>query len=322
MSVGLVSRVLNNDPATRATAETRQRILRAADRLGYRPNHTARALKSARTYTIGLVVPDLTNALFAELMRGVEDASGRLGYTVLLGRSESLTDRARISRLLDDGRVDGFLLQGRDDDTTQSLAAAVGTAPVVVINSRMRGRRGSVMLDDHAAGRAATDHLLQLGHRRIGLLNGLRSLPTARLRGDGFRAALRDAGLPAPPSLITWHGYTVPDAAPALEKIMNLRQPPTAVVVANVNAAMGVLTHARELGLSVPDDLSVIAIHDAWTADHTGPPLTTVKLPLYELGQQAVEALHRRLEGDPGEDQILDTIPPEVVPRTSVAAIL
>ena len=222
MSVGLVSRVLNDDPATRATAETRQRILQAADRLGYRPNHTARALKSARTYTIGLVVPDLTNALFTELMRGVEDASARLGYTVLLGRSESLTDRARISRLLDDGRVDGFLLQGRDDDTTQSLAAAVGTAPVVLINSKMRGRRGSVMLDDQAAGRAAADYLLEHGHRRIGLLNGVRSLSTARLRGEGFRAALRDAGLPVPPNLITWLGYTVPDAAPALEKIMSV----------------------------------------------------------------------------------------------------
>ncbi|WP_152365939.1 LacI family DNA-binding transcriptional regulator [Microlunatus speluncae] len=319
VSVGLVSRVLNGDPATRATEETRQRVQRAADRLGYRPNHAARALRSARTYTIGLVVPDLTNALFAELMRGVEEASARLGYTVLLGRSEALTDQARISRLLDDGRVDGFLLQGRDADTTESLAAVAGTAPVVVINSRMRHRRGSVMLDDQAAGRVAAEFLIQRGHRRIGLINGPRSLLTARLRAAGFRSAMRDAGLPVSPKAITWVGYTVPDAAPALESIMSAAHPPSAVVVGNVNAAMGVLTEARRIGLSVPGELSVIAIHDAWTAAHTWPPLSTVKLPLDRLGEQAVEALHRRLEGRPGEDQLLDDVAPEVIVRESVA---
>ena len=156
VSVGLVSRVLNDDPATRAAAETRERIVRVASGLGYRPHYAARALKFARTNTIALVVPDLTNAFFTELTRGVEDESRRLGYTVLLGRSESLTDQTQLSRLLDEGRVDGFLLQGRDDETTQSLTRLIGRAPVVLINARIEDRPGSVMIDDRAAARTAT----------------------------------------------------------------------------------------------------------------------------------------------------------------------
>ncbi|MEP6651510.1 MAG: LacI family DNA-binding transcriptional regulator [Lapillicoccus sp.] len=320
VSVSLVSRVLNGDPAARATAETRDRIVRVASELDYRPNSAARALKLARTNTIALVVPDLTNAIFTELMRGVEGASTELGYAVLLGRAESLTDQRQISRLLDDGRVDGFLLQGRDDETTSSLTRLIGAAPVILINARIATRPGSVMIDDRAAARAATDYLLTRGHRRIGLINGLRTSLTARLREEGYREALHAADVRVLANRITHHGYTVSSAAPAVEQVMSLKQPPTALVVANVNAAMGVLTHARQLGFRVPADLSVIGIHDAWPTDHTGPPLTTVRMPLYDLGAHAVAALHDSLAGAPGVDAVVSTRPPEIIERESVAS--
>jgi len=320
VSVGLVSRVLNDDPATRATAETRERIMRVASELGYRPHYAARALKFARTNTISLVVPDLTNAMFAELTRGVEDEARRLGYTVLLGRSESLTDQTQISRLLDEGRVDGFLLQGRDDETTQSLARLIGRAPVVLINARIKDRPGSVMIDDRAAARTAVEYLLQRGHRKIGLINGLPTLLTARLREEGFKAALQAAGISPKAAWITRLGYQVSTAAPALDRVMSRRNPPTGLVVANVNAALGVLTHARHLGYRVPEDLSVIGIHDAWTADHTWPPLTTVRMPLHDLGIRAVAALKERLSGSDGTDHIVSTVPPQLVERESVAS--
>ncbi|MET1007571.1 MAG: LacI family DNA-binding transcriptional regulator [Propionibacteriaceae bacterium] len=321
VSVGLVSRVLNRDPATRATAETRQRILRVAADLGYRPHYAARALKFARTDTISLVVPDLTNAMFTELMRGVEDESGALGYTVLLGRSESLTNQDQISQLLDQGRVDGFLLQARDDETTQSLATLIGSSPVVLINGRLDTHPGSVMIDDRAATGTATDYLLERGHREIGLINGLRTSLTARLREEGFREALQRAGITPVEARITRLGYRAADAGPALAEIMALDDRPTAVVVANVNAALGVLTQARELGLKVPDDLSVIAVHDAWTCDHTWPPLTTVRMPLYDLGARAVRTLHDRLRGSVGVDSVVSTVPPLLVERASVRSL-
>jgi LacI family transcriptional regulator len=321
VSVGLVSRVLNDDPATRATPETRERIMRLASELGYRPHHAARALKFARTNTIALVVPDLTNAFFTELTRGVEDESRRLGYTVLLGRSESLTDQTQISRLLDEGRVDGFLLQGRDDETTQSLTRLIGRAPVVLINSRIENRPGNVMIDDRAAARTATEYLLERGHRKIGLINGLPTSLTARRREEGYKEALQAAGISPSADRITRLGYKVSSAAPAVDWVMSRRDRPSALVVANVNAALGVLTHARHLGHRVPNDLSVIGIHDAWTADHTWPPLTTVRMPLYELGIRAVAALKDRLSGCDATDHIVRSVPPQLIERESVASL-
>jgi LacI family transcriptional regulator len=318
VSVGLVSRVLNQDPSTRATAETRERIERLAADLGYRPHYAARALKSARTDTISLVVPDLTNAMFTELMRGVEEESHRVGYTVLLGRSESLTDQSHISHLLEEGRVDGFLLQARDDEGTESLTRLVGRAPVVLINSRVQSRPGSVMIDDHGAAQLATNYLVEHGHRRIGLINGVPTSLTARLREAGYRAALRENGIALRSNRITRLGYTVTSAAPAVDAVMSQRSPPTALLVSNVNAAFGVLAQARARGLRVPEDLSVIAIHDAWTADHTWPPLTTVRMPLRHLGAQAVLALRQRLSGGEGVDVVVTSPAPQILERASV----
>lgn len=319
VSVGLVSRVLNDSPNTRAAAETRERIVRTAAELGYRPNYAARALKLARSNTIALVTPALaTNAMVVELMRGVEDEARAVGFTVLLGRSETMTDRTQLLRLLETGRVDGFLLQGRDDETAESLTRLIAGAPVVLINARVDSRPGSVMIDDRAAARAATRYLLERGHRRTGLVNGLATSLTARLRGEGYRQALAEAGIEPDESLITQHGYAPEDAVPALEVLMRRADPPSALVVANVNAAMGALTHARRMGFRVPEDLSVIGIHDAWTADHTWPPLTTVSMPLYDLGRAAVRALHDRLSAEDGMDRVVDSSPPQIIERESV----
>lgn len=318
VSVGLVSRVLNEHPAARATDETRARIFRVAADLGYRPNHAARALRLARSNTLGLVVPSLTtNAMASELIRGVEDESRERGLSVLLGRSESLTDQTQISRLIGTGQVDGLLLQGRDDETTASLTRLIGHAPVVLINARIDSRPGSVMIDDRAAGFAATQHLIQQGHRAIGLINGLPTSLTARLREEGFRLAMAAAGLTPDDRWVTRLGYLVETAAPAVQSVLERAEVPSALVVANVNAALGVLTSARHLGFRVPGDLSVIAVHDAWTSDHTWPPLTTVRMPLYELGRAAVSALQARLSGVSGQDVVI-TQPPEVIERESV----
>lgn len=305
VSITLVSRVLNDDPAARATSETRQRIVAAAALLNYRPHYAARALRSSRTNTISLAIPDLTNAIFTELARGVEVTAQTLGYTVLLGRSESVSTTSTLRTLFEEGRIDGLLLQGRDDATATSLTEMIGRFPVVLINARASGHRGSVMVDDRAAAALATQHLIDLGHRRIGLINGLKSSITARRRGQGYADALHDAGLRRAAGSVTHLGYHAQTAGPALDQVMNQSMAPTAVVVANVNAAFGVLGRARQLGLRLPSDLSVIAIHDAWTAEFTGPPLTTVRLPLYELGSEAVRSLHDRLSGSAGRDVVV-----------------
>ena len=325
VSVGLVSRVLNNDPATRATDETRRRIRDVATALQYRPHHAARALKLARTQTIALVVPILTNVIFSELLRGVEDEAREFGYTLLLARSESFDAEGKMYRLVEEGRVDGFLLQGRDDETNEALSARIGQAPVVLINSVLAGRPGSVMTDDRAAAQLGVQHLLDRGHRRFALINGLGTSETARRRRDGFVTALEAAGLDPSTAPVTGFGYSPGSAYPAVAALFGgaTARPsgsgPTAVLVTNLNAAMAVLTSLRNHGVRVPQDVSVVALHDAWIADHAWPALTTVKMPVYEQGRRSFRLLHSALQAEPITDLVVSDPPPELIKRSSVA---
>ena len=245
VSIGLVSRILNGDPRVRASASTRAWVSSIANDLGYRPNVTARALKSARTDTLGVVAPDLTNAFFTELMCGIDERAGQLGYTVLLGRAESMYGGGQVARMVEHSQVDGFILQGRDDESIESLTRLVSGAPSVLVHGRLGGHPGSVMFDDSYAAHLATSHLIAHGHRRIGLIGGLPGLLTAQRREHGYRRALVDHGLRPQSRLITHFGYHPHEARAGLEELIASGPMPTAVVVANVNAALGVLTAAR-----------------------------------------------------------------------------
>ncbi|GAA2274234.1 LacI family DNA-binding transcriptional regulator [Glycomyces scopariae] len=320
VSVSAVSRVLSGDPSARLSAATRDRVRRAADEVGYRPNFAGRALKLARTDVIALVVPDVTNALFTELTRGVEDEALARGCVMLLARSEDMQPGGvMFDKLLGEGRVDGIVLQPRDGADADALAAAVGErSPLVTIHQRLPGA-SSVLVPDALAARLATEHLLALGHRRIGFVGGLASSPTAQRRATGFLTAMAGAGDGVDLSLTTWHGYRESEGRTALAELLARPVPPTAVVVANVNAAIGALAEARAQGLAVPEDLSVVAVHDAWTAEHTWPPLTCVRMPLYELGRTAVALLADAVAGGPVAHTVVEDPAPVLVERSSAA---
>jgi LacI family transcriptional regulator len=320
VSISAVSRVLSNAPSARVSVATRARIHAAATELGYRPNFAGRALKSSRTNVLALIVPDLTNAIFTDLMQGVEDGAHELGYVVLLARSEDMQTRGEtLDRLLGEGRVDGVLLQLGDTLDTGALDAVLQAgSPTVLVNTTQPGFVGSVTLDDFGAARIATEHLLALGHKRIALVNGLPTTFTAQQRMAGFRAALADVGLDVPEDYVTELGYEPSAGRRALRLLMQLAEPPTALLVANVNAAIGVLGEARSLGVRVPQELSVVAVHDVWLAQDLWPPLTTVRMPLYELGRRAVRELHARLGGGEVSDvRIADPAPHLIVRESS-----
>jgi LacI family transcriptional regulator len=323
VSISAASRVLSDAPTARVSATTRERVRQAAIQLDYRPNFAARALKSQRTNVVALVVPDVTNAIFAELLRGVEDAAAGLGYTVLLARTEAGPDRAAIvPRLVGEGRVDGVLVQIGDDMPAEDLSTLLsGRVPAVLVNSTHRGHVGSVALDDEAAVLMATQHLIGLGHRRIALMNGLPITDTARRRAVGFRAAMSSAGLSVPAELVTELGYQPDQGRAALRVLIDAPQGPTAIVVANANAALGVLAEAHARGIRVPGDLSVIAIHDLWVAESTGPPLTTVRMPLYELGTHAMSAIADRIATGVVRDHLVSTPAPRLILRESTAPV-
>lgn len=320
VSVSVASRVLTGDPSLRAREETRLRVRTAAATLAYTPNHSARALRLARSGTIGLLVPDLSSAIAAGIVSGVEAATVRSGLQVLLGRAEWLgEDGAFVGRLLDEGRIDGLLLQLPDRASSELAEALLGlSAPVVCLNRRV-SVPGSVVLDDEAAGRVATAHLADLGHTDIGFLGGVPQSWTSPARRRGVEAELVRRGLAVRPEWFTAAGYSTQDGRTGVRELLSRRERPTGVVVANVNAALGALAAARESGFDLPRDLSLVAVHDSDVAELLTPPLTTVRMPLEELGATGLRRLAERMDGQPAVDATVVDPPPQLLVRGSTA---
>jgi LacI family transcriptional regulator len=319
VSVSVVSRVLNNDPALRAREETRDRVRQAAVKLAYTPNHAARSLRLSHAETIALVIPDLTNPIFTEVVRGVEDEAEQRHLQVLLGRSERLQPGSDVlRRLVDQGRVDGFILQVRDDiDVLEFERSMANRLPLVLLHSK-GSRRGSVVVDDVAGTLLATEHLLELGHTDIALIDGPPKTQTARRREEGYARAMADAGVRRRSAWVLWEGYFPADGyRAAYELLSRPGRRPTAILVANCNAAIGAMRAARECGVSVPEELSVIAIHDTWVAESMSPGLTTVRMPLYEMGREGVRLLTERLTGIRPRDVVITDPPPILIRRES-----
>ncbi len=321
VSVSVVSRELNGDPALRARPETRKRVHQAAEALGYAPSHAARSLRLAKAFAVGLIVPELTSPIYDPLIRGVEDTADELGYQVIIGRTERIepgTDFLR--RLVGEGRADGFLVQRRDETDLRDFAPLIETgSPVVLINSRGR-RRGSLVLDDAAGAQMATEHLLRLGHRDIALIGGDVHSYTGKERERGFVRAIHAAGMRKRSAWLLRSGYNPEAGRLAVRRLSTTSgRRPTAVVAANMTQAVGALLGAREIGLKVPEQLSVIAIHDCWVADYSRPRLTTVRMPMYQLGQEAMRLLNLRLTGERAQDVMVTEPLPVLIERESIA---
>lgn len=321
VSVSVASRILTGDPAVRTRQETRERVLAAARELNYSANYAARALRLARSKALALVVPDVSTPLFADLLAGATEASAERDYTLLIGRADHFTAGSdTIRRLVGEGRVDGFLLQRSDDLSDQALESLVANdARIVLVASRTPRRRGSVVLDDVEGARLATVHLLELGHERIALVGGVERSDIARRREQGYATALREAGLQRRERWVRRLGYGPDAAGAAVRSLLGGGPQPTGMVVANVNGAIGALTALRAAGVDVPGMMSVVAIHDQWMAAHTWPPLTTVKMPYFEVGARAVRSLLAQLDGAAAEDVVVAEPPPRLVLRGSTA---
>ncbi len=322
VSISVVSRELNGDPALRARPETRERIHQAVKELSYTPSHAARSLRLNRAFAIGVLVPDLNNPIFSELIRGIDETAYELGYHVLMSRAEHLEPGADFLRkLAGEGRVDGFLIQRLDETDQREFAhlAGSGGRPIVLMNSRW-SRRGSVVHDDLAAGRMATRHLLDLGHRDIALIGGDKHNYAAREREKGYLEAIHGAGMRRRSAWVVRGPYKPEVGRLAMRQLCTARKRrPTAVVAVNIHAALGALEGAREIGLRVPEQLSMVAIHDWWISDYTQPKLTTVRLPQLQMGREAMRMLHDRLSGQPGADTTITDPGPVLMERGSTA---
>ena len=294
VSKSTVSRVLN-DRTQYMREGTRQRVLQAMDELGYRPSAVARSLVSKRTHTVGLLISDVGNPFYPEVIHGVEDVALAAGYDVFLcNTSYDLERGMAFVRSLADKQVDGTMLMSSSMSDELVLELACHRIPVVVLDWQLGvvdGIVGTIAVDFQTGIRAAADHLVDLGHRRLAHMSGPVALRTARTRRDVFLNALADRGVDPASVAVVEGNFRIDGGRQALSKLISLPERPTAVFAGNDLMALGIIWEARKRGLDVPQDLSVVGLDDILLAQQNVPSLTTVALPRYEIGSMAMHML-------------------------------
>lgn len=312
MSQSTVSLVLSGKSRGRISARTEEAVRRAAEELGYRPNIAARALRTGTARSVGFVVPDVTHPFFGRTMHGSQSAAWSAGYTVALVdatfEGERPVDPLEALRA---GPADGFLFF-----SVEPPAGRPQGEQVVVIEASPEGLPW-VRLDTEHGSDAAMQHLLALGHRRIGHLGSSRQFPTFEIRTQRWRAALEGTGAEAAPELFAGAVFDFEDAARAALTLLDLDDPPTAIFCDDDILAGGVYLAARERGLRIPQDVSVVGFDDLDFAKVLTPPLTTVSLDAEQLGAVAFELLATRMSG--GEAPGGQILPVELIVRESTA---
>ncbi len=316
-----VSRVLRNDPAVRVRPETRERIVAAAAKLGYVPNVNARGLALRRTMTIGLIIPSAANVVYDQIIKGAESAARAAGYVLLLSESSDFGEVGTAYReLVLGGRVDGLLIGSGNLNDSLPDVVFERTGNCVVLNRRISGPIPSVIEDDERGMATAVAHLAKLGHTRIACIAGPLDVDTATRRLAGFKEAMRASGLPIGQRYVPRAAFNEAGGFDAMTELLSLANPPTAVAVSSLPAAVGALAACHQLGAAVPEQLSIIAFHDAKIADYLSPPLATIWMPLFELGEAAVKLLVRVINGkDFVQLQRVQKPEPRVIERKSLA---
>lgn len=306
VSIQTVSNVLNRRRGV--AADTRQRVLAVAERLGYRPNAAARSLRSGRSNAVGLLLADIANPYFAEVARGAEDAAHARGHSVLIGSTDGREGRGReLLGLLRAQRVAGVLVSADPADGFADLVVAFAEeAAVVQIGPAVRpARLAGVLTDDFRGGYVAAGHLLSLGRQRVAIISGpLRPRPCpGALRLEGYRRALGDWGRAFDPNLIVEGRFTFRSGYEAVDQLLAADPAPDGIVAGNDLTAIGALLRMRERGVRVPDDIAVIGYDDAEVGRMYDPPISTIAQPTYDLGRRGMELLFEQLdasERDPG----------------------
>jgi LacI family transcriptional regulator len=318
---GTASRALNAETRSLVKEDTLQRVLDAAESLAYLPNPIARGLRTSRSFTVGVVIPDINNPLFPPIVRGIEDTLNPAGYTALLANTDNDSERERHALgTLRARQVDGFITATarRDDDALEEIIDL--GLPISLVNRRFVDHRLPVAaIDDRMGIRHAVEHLVGLGHRRIAFLGGPRELSTGHERHVGFLEAMAQAGLEADPALVGFgQAFTEPEGARVCRELMERGAGFTAVLAGNDLMALGCYDVFDERGIRCPADVSVVGFNDMTFAGKFSPPLTTVRIPHYAMGRAAAELLFEQI-ADPAGPAREILLEPTFVVRGSTA---
>lgn len=317
VSTMTVSRVINNSGYI--SSEARERVAQAITKLDYLPNALARSLRFKQTKTIGLVLADIANPFFTTLARGVEDAAGAHGFSVLFcntDESESV-EAAYLSTLLQK-QVDGVLLVPASDESRTIPQLRERGVAVVTLDRRVADPAVDTVRGDSEGGACAlVTHLIELGHSRIAVITGNQSVSTAADRVAGYRRALDAAGIALDPDLICGDDFSPEGGYRATRALLELRPRPSAIFGGNNFIAFGAFRALREAGLRVPEDCSLVTFDDLPESWLMTPFLTTVNQPAYMIGRQAAELLFERLNGYDDPEARVIVLPGQLIIRRS-----
>ncbi len=319
VSIATVSRVLNS--SAYVSPELEARVHQAIEQLGYRPNALARHLRRSENPTIGILIPDSKNPFFAEMAKGVEDVCFSQGFVAVLCDTDEQPSKA-IGHLdlLYQQRAAGFTVVSPGQITPHLQQLLDDGYCIVVVDRALSSlETDSVVSDNYGGARQAVEHLLALGHSRIGFVVSNLEHETIQGRWAGAKDAMHCAGIEVDPDLVYTDGDELPGSGyEGAEFIFQHKKPPTAIFAFNDLMALGVLRYAQRHQIEVPKELSVVGFDDMMLASYSTPSLTTILQPKYELGQKAAKILLRRIRGD-DSPVIQMTLPTKLVVRESTA---
>ncbi len=322
VSTATVSRVLNHPEIV--IPKTRERVERSLLTLKYIPSRVARRLRlrGGKTHIFGLLIPDIPNPFFSEVVRGVEDVTYVNNYALILCNADDDPDREKFYiDVMRAESVDGVLfLPIHETDPVAADMIRDGMPFVCVDRSLSNIDVDTVELDNYAGAYQAVELLIKNGHRRIGLVSGRPNVSTSRGRRLGYEDALRDNRIPLEKDLILKGDYRQESGRLLTEELLNLSPPPTALFVTNNRMTRGAIAVLHKRRLKIPDEIAIIGFDDFPWAEFLEPPLTVVRLPAYEMGRKAAELLLQRLV-EPDREPILIRLAPELIIRKSCGSL-
>ncbi|MBB6671121.1 catabolite control protein A [Cohnella nanjingensis] len=321
VSMATVSRVVNNNPNVKP--QTRKKVYEAIERLGYRPNAVARGLASKKTTTVGVVIPDIANAIFAEVARGIEDIANMYHYNIILCNADKRKEKEiRVINTLLEKQVDGLLFMGGAVTDEHLQAFNTSNVPIVLCaTTDEKGAMPSVDIDHESAAFDAVQRLIAEGHRKIAMISGtLQDPANGYARYQGYKKALEQAGIPFDEDYVRIGNYRYESGIEAMQHFLGLSNRPTAVFAATDEMAIGAIHSIQDEGLKVPEDVSVISVDNIRMASMVRPQLTTVAQPMYDIGAVSMRLLTKLMKKE-NVEQSRVVLPHELIVRSSVAAL-
>lgn len=320
--VSTVSRALDSDGQKSLTPEVVERVRKAAEQMGYRRNRMASSLRTRKTMTIGLMIPDITNTLFPPIVRGVEQALEEAGYASIIVNTDDIADReSRLFDVLLERGVDGIIDAAASQDAPRVKIAQTQGIPIVTVNRQLGSSAIPSVINDDAEGvRLALDHLYDAGHRKIAHIAGPQNLSTSIARLAAFNAAAQELGLDLPPSatVMSKH-YNEEQGRHCTGHLLRQDWKCTAILCANDRLALGAIAEIHKHGLSCPEDISVTGFNDVPFLDLIPPGLTTIRVQQNAIGRLAAELLLKMIKDKTAAIPRTTILPVKLIERGSVA---